>query len=168
MNIFASDKCPIKSAQNLANVHVVKMLNEGIQLLSTAHYILDGNQVGMKPTHLNHPASIWCRTNKSNYSWLLAHTKALCDEYTHRYGKVHKSSIHLLSLSNYPVSIEDGELSEFVRCMPDEFKLASLLDPCKSYQLYLKSKYNDWTTRTEKRRMKVEWTGRNKPHWIED
>lgn len=166
MNIFVTNVCPIKSAQNLANVHVIKMISEGIQLLSTAHYMLDKTEIGMKATHHNHPAGIWCRANKSNYSWLFEHTKALCEEYTHRYGKVHKSSIHLLQLKEYPVSIEDGELSTFVRCMPEEFKRASIMNPCKSYQLYLKDKYNSWTTRTDKRKMKVEWTGRQTPEWM--
>lgn len=166
MNIFATNECPIKSAQSLCNVHVVKMLSESIQILSVAHFVLDKKLVGMKPTHENHPASIWCRTNKANYSWLLEHAKALSAEYTYRYGKVHKSSLHIENLKELPVSIEDGELSEFVRCMPDEYKLKSLLDPCKSYQLYLKDKYIEWQTRTDKRQMKVEFTGRNKPEWL--
>ena len=42
MNIFAVHDNPIISAQQLCDKHVVKMIVESCQLLSTAHRLLDG------------------------------------------------------------------------------------------------------------------------------
>jgi len=47
MNIFYLDKDPIKSAEMHCDKHVVKMIIEYAQLLSTAHRVLDGvEQIG--------------------------------------------------------------------------------------------------------------------------
>ena len=45
MNIFYVDSCPAEAAISLVDKHVVKMILESAQLLSTAHRILDGNCV---------------------------------------------------------------------------------------------------------------------------
>lgn len=45
MNIFMVDDCPVKAAQSLVDKHVIKMVLESCQLLSTAHRVLDGVQV---------------------------------------------------------------------------------------------------------------------------
>lgn len=170
MNIFATSPCPIISAQDHNNVHAIKMACESMQILSTAHFVLDGVEVGMIPTHHFHPSCVWARASSDNYLWLFEHAKALCAEYEHRYGKVHKAAIHLEKLKHLPVSIQQGSLTDIARAMPDEFILKSLLDPCKSYQLYLNAKYKEWTTRTDKRRMKVSWEGkcgsRAVPSWV--
>jgi hypothetical protein len=166
MNVFASHACPVKSAQDHCNVHLVKQTTEAAQLLSTAHFVLDGKQVAMKPTHSNHPSAKWCRETKGNYLWLFEHYKALCEEYTYRTGKVHKSSEWLKTLSQTPVSIDDKPLSEFVFCGPDEFRMKSLRCVHGAYRLYLKHKFQDWTTRTDKKQMPVVWTNRNKPEWL--
>ena len=42
MNIFALDPSPIVSAQMMCDKHVVKMIVETAQLLSTAHRMIDG------------------------------------------------------------------------------------------------------------------------------
>jgi hypothetical protein len=42
VNIFVVDENPHKAAQSLVNKHVVKMVLESCQLLSTAHRVLDG------------------------------------------------------------------------------------------------------------------------------
>ena len=44
MNIFVLDKNPIKAAQQHCDKHVVKMIVESGQMLSTAHRILDGKE----------------------------------------------------------------------------------------------------------------------------
>ena len=45
MNIFALHTDPYKSAEMHCDKHVVKMILETCQLLSTAHRVLDGEQV---------------------------------------------------------------------------------------------------------------------------
>ena len=44
MNIFVLDKNPIRAAQLQCDKHVVKMIVESAQMLSTAHRILDGTK----------------------------------------------------------------------------------------------------------------------------
>lgn len=90
MNIFAIHQCPIQSARELPDVHVNKMLQECVQLLSTAHAVLDGHTESCAPTHTNHPCAIFVRENSKSYMWVLEHAKALMEEYTYRTGKVHQ------------------------------------------------------------------------------
>lgn len=44
MNIFTTNDCPIISAQEMCDKHVVKMIVEYAQLMSTAHRVLDGQE----------------------------------------------------------------------------------------------------------------------------
>ncbi len=43
MNIFVLEDCPVKAAEVQCDKHVVKMIVESGQMLSTAHRMLDGN-----------------------------------------------------------------------------------------------------------------------------
>lgn len=166
MNVFATNACPVKSAQQLDNILVRKMIVESCQLLSVAHYAIDGTLVAMKPTHQNHPSAKWTRQSKGNYLWLFEHFKALCSEYTHRTGKVHKSSEHIKNLSNLPVSIDAGAMTEIPFVGPDEFRMKSLSCVHGAYRIYLKSKWQDWQTRQNKRQMDVSWGVRDQPEWV--
>lgn len=164
MNIFATSQCPIQCAQEMTNVHVVKMILESAQLLSTAHFVLDGVQVGYKPTHKNHPCAVWCRETTGNYAWLYNHFKALCREFTLRADKIHKSSEQLQALWLWPENIcADGQ-TPFALCMPEEFARLGLFDQTKAYQAYLNVKFAEWRSRDKP--IKVEWTNRPKPSWV--
>ena len=44
MNIFVLDKDPKVAAEEHCDKHVVKMIGESAQMLSTAHRILDGDE----------------------------------------------------------------------------------------------------------------------------
>lgn len=167
MNIFASSYCPIESAKALPSILVSKMCCELGQILSTTHFVLDNKIVGYKPTHKNHPNVVWARETRANYRWAYNHFKALCDEYTFRTGKVHKSSELLGKLMVAPVNIPRGELSPFSMAMPDNFKLRGLTDPTKAYKLYLNNKFKDWASRTDKRQIVACWGKRAKPEWVE-
>lgn len=163
MNIFVSSSCPIQSAHNLPNILVNKMIVESAQILSTAHHVLDGVQVGYKPTHQNHPSSLWTRSTSANYQWLYAHFKALCSEYTFRTGKIHKTSELLSVLDKLPCNIKKAELEPFAMCMPDEYKRLGIFDQTKAYQEYLRVKFASWACR--ERPIKVEWSNRKQPEW---
>ena len=71
MNIFVLDPSPRIAAQSLCDVHVVKMILESAQLLSTQDR-LAGVLHGYAITHENHPCRI-CLSNPANYLWLSAH-----------------------------------------------------------------------------------------------
>jgi len=113
MNIFILDRDPILAAQMQCDKHVVKMVLESAQILSTI------NGGPYKPTHQNHPCVLWAKAGKDNWDWLWYHALALCIEYTRRYGKPHKCRevIEHVSGSMIPFGA-----TPFVQCMPEEFK----------------------------------------------
>ena len=182
MNIFFLDKNPEKCAQMHVDRHVTKMVLEYAQLLSTAHRLLDGTQsVGLSKTgrkqtryvlsdkrepilysatHINHPSAIWCRANLENYLWLHSLLVACCNEYTYRYGKVHKCQqtglVDALSVS--PTNIPVGKFTQPTPAMPDECKVPG--DALQSYRnYYVMSKSHLWS-----------WKGkinkRSEPQWF--
>jgi len=107
MNIFYLDRDPVIAAQMMCDKHVIKMILESAQMLSTAHRVLDGeeyaNKMGLyKLAHKNHPSTIWVRTSEDNYDWLWQHMCALMKEYTHRYGKKHATERLTDPLCNAP------------------------------------------------------------------
>ena len=121
MNIFYLSNDASECAQMHNDKHVVKMILEYAQLLSTAHRVLDGvesiglSKTGRKQkryvlpddrdsalysaTHLNHPSAKWTRHCASNYQWLYEMWTYLLDEYLYRYIKHHSaerlSRIHI-------------------------------------------------------------------------
>lgn len=164
MNIFASNQCPVQSAKDLPSILVNKMAVESLQILSTAHFVLDGKQVAYKPTHQNHPSCVWSRANKANYAWAFEHFKALCKEYTFRTGKIHACEAHLKAVESAPVGCPDGELEMFALCMPDEHKAKGIFDPTAAYRSYLNAKFTEWLARDKP--VKVEWKNRKQPTWV--
>lgn len=104
MNIFILDESPILAARAQHDRHVVKMILESCQMLSTAcqenGFIKSQLDSGIaapanlyKSTHMNHPASIWARASAANFAWLAIHLDALLAEYHRRFpGKTHACS----------------------------------------------------------------------------
>lgn len=156
MNIFVLDVCPIKAAQMLGNKHVVKMILETGQMLSTIQRRYGSTADGLyKATHANHPCTVWARESASNYRWLVAHFKALSDEYTFRYGKIHATWTKLKDLVlDIPDGMCDIGLTPFAQAMPDEFRQS---DAVQAYRAYYRS---------NKAAIAV-WTKRDKPDWME-
>ena len=165
MNLFATSACPIQSAKDLPDILVNKMFQESVQLLSSAHFELDGVKRGTKPTHKNHPATIFTRTCKQNYQWTLDHATALMAEYEHRRGKVHGYKKYFDEVLSLPANIPDSGDTDFPMCMPLDCK--KTLDVHKNYRYYLNVKFKDWVTRTNKRHIIAKWTNSVKPDWIE-
>lgn len=156
MNIFYLDRDPSEAARLQCDRHVVKMILETAQLLSTAHHELDGESPAYKPTHKNHPSAVWVRSSSLAYNWTWRHLRALGREYEKRYGKVHKTiAEHLESLRLAPNAMcggSDAPWSPPPQCMPDEYKRD---DTVLAYQLYYNSKADDWDARG----MTMKWYG---------
>lgn len=112
MNIFIVDENPVAAAHMLCDKHIVKMVTESAQMLSTAHRMLDGEMemrpsksgkrmvkywklnddrenILMKAVHMGHPCTVWTMQSASNYIWHYAHYAEMAKEYTRRYGKKH-------------------------------------------------------------------------------
>ena len=136
MNLFVLDSDPVVAAQLQCDKHIVKMIVESAQMLSTAHRMLDGVEtkrlsksgktmskywelnddreaVLYKAVHMHHPCTIWTMDTLANYKWHYDHFIALCDEYKHRYNKVHATDTLLRHYLYWPPSkIKTGKLTK--------------------------------------------------------
>jgi hypothetical protein len=176
MNIFYLDAKAVNAAADHCDKHVVKMILESCQLLSTAHRVLDGeptielsaanrkikrwklpdwrDELFYKATHVNHPSAIWVRESKCHYRWLANLNRGLCSEYSIRYGKYHACTDLMIELFNfYPDNIKDTGFVEPPQAMPDHCKVPG--DAVQAYRNYYK---------TEKRDI-AEWRYTEKPSW---
>jgi hypothetical protein len=157
MNIFVLDLDPRKCATYHSNSHVVKMVLETAQLLCGVHHMsnpISTLQVPYKLSHKNHPCSIWVRDCIENYIWLCDLGLSLCEEYTYRYGKRHKSQdVIEWCMTNIPNLRENGDVTPFALAMPDECKVNTAVD---SYRLYYITHKKGFST----------WKNRNKPEWF--
>lgn len=148
MNIFFIDQDPIKAAYQQTDKHVVKMALESAQLLSTTRrYYGDTSSVLYKSTHINHPSNLWVRESLANYLWLCHHFKALCQEYTYRYHKTHKSMGLLFKFGQPLDSIPDIGLTPIKLAMPDQYKVDDPIQSYRNYYLAEKIKDKYWTNR---------------------
>jgi len=194
MNIFVLDKNPITAAELQCDKHVVKMVTESAQMLSTAHRLLDGAPIRkpsksgktmrtyyclyegqddlemetilMANVHEKHPCTLWTMRSSGNYYWHWTHLKALCEEYTYRYSKIHKvdtlnqliGTSLLGALANLPRNIPYGEMTPFALAMKDQPQCIHPEDPVRSYKEFYQ---------TKQQRFKMVWTKRNIPEWFD-
>jgi hypothetical protein len=153
MNIFFLDFDVKKCAEYHCDKHVVKMILETAQLLCSAHHVTGGT-APYKLSHKNHPCSIWVRSSLSNYLYLCELGLALGEEYTHRYGKKHKSvEVIEWCLSNRP-NIHDVDFTSPPLAMGDEYKIGN--DVIESYRNYYKGAKSEI----------VSWKNRETPDWF--
>jgi len=182
MNLFYLHPDPVIAAQLQCDKHVVKMIVESAQMLSTSHRILDGamekrlsksgkrlvkywkhedfvmEAVLYKAVHMGHPCTVWTMESDANYQWHYQHFVALCDEYKYRYGKVHHTDTILREmLKTLPKNIPTGDMTPIKLAMKSNPECMFPDDPVKSYRLYYK---------TKKDRFKMVWTNRETPEWF--
>ena len=142
MNIFVLHKDPDTAARMQCDKHVVKMVLETAQLLcSVAHS--KGKVTPYKPTHKNHPCTIWAGASKANWNWLIDHGLALCDEYTKRYGKTHKSQKVIERCKRFRIRWPEAGPTPFAQAMPDQYRA---LDPVLAYRNYYKNEKREIAT----------------------
>ncbi|MES1914494.1 MAG: hypothetical protein MHM6MM_006557 [Cercozoa sp. M6MM] len=153
MNLFYIFRCPKKSAQFLCDKHVVKMIVETAQLLSTAHHAHATASTDKeflkkiyRKTHLNHPSAVWVRQSAKHYRWAYRHFCALMDEYTARYQKRHASERLRDVLSEVPAAISSVKTwTPPPKAMPDHIKDIPRLNTVAAYRKYYQEKAkNDW------------------------
>jgi len=158
MNIFYLHHIPKLCAKWHVDRHVVKMILETCQLLCTAIW-LSGGEAHCKPTHKNHPSAIWARANKENWLWLQQLGIALCEEYTYRYGKIHRldAVIRDLTVPDLP----DGEFYQPTPAMPDEYKTGDSLTSYRNYYILGKCHLHFWKNRHA-------WKNRDIPRFIQE
>lgn len=169
MNIFYLHPDPKICAEMHVDKHVVKMIIEYAQLLSTAHRILDGEEyidassgrrikrwrledtnmesVLYKASHINHPSAIWTRQSRENYDWLFCLFKELLQEYTYRYGRHHATERLVYFLRIPPKNIPDGHLTQPTPAMPDEYKVPDSIQSYRNYYVGAKKSFAKWKNR---------------------
>jgi hypothetical protein len=156
----------------MVDKHVVKMILESAQLLSTAHRVLDGREKAGKTetgrnvkrwelyddrdeiiyqaTHINHPSAVWTRMSIENYNWLVEHFFALIHEYNYRYGKTHKCYGEIsYKLATPPKNLESYDMTEMPSCMDEKYIISN--DPIINYRNYYKVgkvSIHSWKNRT--------------------
>jgi hypothetical protein len=171
MNIFYLHNDPRTCAEMHNDKHVVKMILEYGQLMSTAHRFLDGysyydktangrkikrwrldderEPVLWKASHIQHPSGIWVRKNGFNYMWLKNLWLELLAEYTHRYGKVHSAERMRRFFVQTPRNISwNSSFTEPTPAMPDQYKVPDdSLQSYKNYYIHGKKHLASWKKR---------------------
>tara|TARA_R100000008_G_C3552363_1_gene151200 strand:- start:88 stop:615 length:528 start_codon:yes stop_codon:yes gene_type:complete len=160
MNIFAIEGNVntgeidwIQSGKSQDNYRVVKMILESCQMLCTALNELSGNQIApYKSTHKNHPSTKWTKASSANFENLVIHTAAMLEEYTERFGKVHKCTDVLNKcIELYDPSVFPSQAStKLPLAMPVEFKSDNTIESYRKFYAskprvrYSESKVPDW------------------------
>ncbi len=150
MNVFYLDKDPTHAAAMMVDRHVVKMILESAQMLSTAHRLLDDNppEELYKATHKNHPSSVWVRQSDQHYRWLMYHLVGLAEEYTYRYGKTHATTRLFPLLKQLPKNIPQNGFTQPPSCMDPKYVISA--DAVENYRNYYKlgkTHLHSWTKR---------------------
>lgn len=160
MNIFFLHLLPAICAAMHCDKHVVKMIIETAQILSAAHW-LSGSKAPYSLTRNNNNKPMnWARASILNYRWLVQLGLYLCQEYTLRYGKVHKTQEILEWLrDNEPKLPVTKELTMFVPAVPEEYirtndddEWDGVIESYRAYYVYDKRYF-------------AKWTKREVPHW---
>lgn len=152
MNVFFLDANPRRAAQMHNDRHVVKMILESAQMLSTVCR-QNGQDVGYKACFEHHPCTKWASQSLANWKWIRALALALDDEFKYRFEneESHKSAQVIRGLPEPP--IEDKGLTEPAQAMPDYCKSDN---PVEAYRTYYKK---------EKGHL-AEWRKRGRPKFI--
>jgi hypothetical protein len=170
MNIFYLDHSPEKAASMMCDKHVVKMIVETAQMLSTTHRYMMGvplnsthpvsgrsykkyimadqktDQMLCKATMINHPCNVWIRESNLNYGWLYIHGMELMNEYTSRYGKNHSmNNLYTDYLVYPPANLFTKPFQEPPQAMPDGCKVqGNTVKAYRQYYIQEKSRFAKW------------------------
>ena len=161
MNIFAFDKCPMRSALWLDDIRKNKMILESAQMLSTAVRALcpDTTLEVYKSAYLNHPCSKWARQSRANFQWLLHHMSWL---YNQKSGE-HKSARLIPEFQKYA---DDGDfpdeyLTPFANCarnLERGVDYSDIDDVHQAYRMYMNDRWKE-------RNITLTWRWGEEPDW---
>lgn len=190
MNIFYLDSNPEIAAKYHIDRHVIKMLIEYGQILSTCHRVLDGkfvmftnpdtnkikkflkldneiiengivvNKLCCSHSHINHPSNKWVRLSKQNYLWLYSLWEELHKEFLYRYLGKDKSHKTF------------REYSEFLKTPPNNISDDCFTEPLlampEHYQIDNNAvlSYRNYYI-GDKIKMSS-WKNREKPEWFKE
>lgn len=156
MNIFYLHRNPRECAEMHCNKHVVQMIRETAQMLSTAHRLLSPAEYCEqhklhKAAFINHPSTDWARKTSGNYLWLSNLFEQLLAQYYIRYGckheppRQHDHARLMQGLSRLPLNIPDGEFYQPPQCMPKFLHSECSIDAYRKYYHHAKARFAKWT-----------------------
>jgi len=155
MNIFILDHNLKKCAEYHCNSHIIKQISEYCQILSTNIYLTTGHTVQakdqelfyklypkckhtIKPTHINHPCTVWVRKSKQNFEWLMRLLEELHKEWLYRYNhpkdKIHASYYKFINGYVEP-NLPDIGMTSFALAMPDKYKNKCAVKAYRDYYI---------------------------------
>ena len=185
MNIFVLDNNLSKSVEYHIDAHVIKMPLEAAQIISTTlaidhtlgympRALTRAESVAIrekrqgwpfyKPTHINHPCSIWARTSNDNFNYLVEYCLQLNREKLHRWPEKpgHKSAELIEDFVNgwWPTHLACGatKMTPFAQAMPEDYKESDAVSAYRTYY-YCEKQYNK-----AGKHMAI-WTNRKPPQW---
>ena len=147
MNIFVVDEDPEVAARQLCDKHVVKMILETAQMMCTVAHGY-GYSPPYKKTHPKHPCTLWAGQSAENWSWLTDHGLAMCEEYTERYGRTHKSEAVIRWCRRLPIRFPAQQLTPFAQAMPEQYRNECAVTAYRAYYHGEKSGIATWKSET--------------------
>lgn len=153
MNIFVLDYDVKNCVEYHCNSHVVKMILEYTQILSTVNRVC-GLDEGYKPTHVRHPCVLWAGECLDNWLYLRTLCEELNNEFKYRFRHSHKSIFVARSLSEPPLPVL-GKLTKQPQAIPNDVKCDDVVVAYRNY--YIKYKQH-----------LAKWYPREKPWWFTD
>lgn len=165
MNIFVLDEDPVKAARDLCNKHVVKMIIESAQIMSTVYRQAMEERSGLsakdaalypslyKATHGNHPVVRWVKSSVHNTDWLWQHLLAIEYEYNNRYNrnreKCHKTRRVIQELEGARWAIWEGtgdwkRHTAFVQCVPEQYRNQDAALAYRAFYRGEKARFAKW------------------------
>jgi hypothetical protein len=145
MNIFYLDRDIERAVRYHCDSHVVKMALETAQILCTTRHRY-GAPAPYKPTHAKHPSVLWAGDSTRHFDWLVRFGKALCAEYTFRYGKRHASE-DIIDEMAPPPEMPDAGWRDPPQAMPDTCKRDDSVEAYRAYYRAGKAYFAKWTKR---------------------
>jgi hypothetical protein len=155
VNIFYLDNNPGLAALYHCDKHVIKMILETAQIMSTVVHktFPDKYDSLYKATHAKHPCVLWAGAGEKNFQWLYELGICLNREFELRYsGKSHASMQIIHECAEIDLKLEPVWTSP-AQAMPEECKDA---DPVVAYRNYY-TKYKQHI---------ITYKNTSKPYWM--
>jgi hypothetical protein len=159
VNLFVTNKDPIRAAQHLDDKRVVKIALEATQILSCVlRWRGIDDFYGM--THTGHPVTLWAAAEPCHAAWTLRYGLALCDVYK-TFGRKDQHACEPVLLAMRRHIRYTGKEPRWFQNSARRTKQGidfSHLDVCTAYRKYLCARWpND--------KREPLWTGRPRPRW---
>ena len=178
MNRFILAADPQDIPELMCDQHVIKMITEEGQMLSSAirqHMpnFASQHDAGLFNTSPNsgysrHPCTRWAADNKANFEWAIDLFFHMSVEYTCRFGTEHGTQTRLggllllaITCDEYGVSFPDGKLTSHPQCFGSLQQACETTEwwPVQAYRTYYRHKQS-----TFKKPMR--WTSQSQPSFM--